>query len=235
MAISAASVVGHTTASVPRPHILYLVQVKTTDGETTTVSKRYSEVRTTSSASRSSRALTSLQFVKLHDTLNDPGSLPPKRLLATTFIPSAWLDDTLISERKAGLSAYLHGLIQSPQFRAHQSVIDFLSSSLSTASSRAFSLEDALPSTLSRKTALNLQAQLDGDVSIEATPIAAAYYPDWSAGSNPPNQIDFSKFDILFFGTSVLSPCAIVLVALQCLSGVAAQHLNDYERIYAVI
>ncbi|KAI0751174.1 glycoside hydrolase family 18 protein [Daedaleopsis nitida] len=185
MTISAASVVGHTTASVPRPHILYTIQVKTTDGTTSTVSKRYSE------------------FVALHDTLNDPGSLPPKRILATTFVPSAWLDDTLIAERKAGLSAYLTGLLQSPQFRTHKFLVEFLVPSPFTSSSRDFSLEDALPSTLSRNAALNAQARLNGDISAEATPVAAAYYPDWSADAHPPNKLDFSKFDVLYFAFAV--------------------------------
>ena len=44
MAISAASVVGHTTASTPRPHILYTIEIKTTNGKASTVSKRYSDV-----------------------------------------------------------------------------------------------------------------------------------------------------------------------------------------------
>ncbi|KAI0758172.1 glycoside hydrolase family 18 protein [Fomes fomentarius] len=181
MAISAASVVGHITASVPRPHILYTLHLEATDGSTLTLSKRYSE------------------FVALHDALNDPGTLPPKRILATTFVPSAWADDTLIAERKAGLSAYLTGLLESPQFRNHQSLTDFLAPSLSTLSSREFNPEDAIPSTLSRNTALNLAADLHGDVFAKATPIAAAYYPDWAADSNPPNKLDFSKFDILYF------------------------------------
>ncbi len=150
--------------------------------------------------------ITIWQFVALHDSLNDPGTLPPKRILATTFVPSAWLDETLVAERKAGLSAYLTGLLESPQFRNHQSLIDFLTPS-STSSSREFNPEDAIPSTLSRKTALNLAVDLHGDVSAEATtPIAAAYYPDWAADSNPPNKLDFSKFDILYFGTSAHSP-----------------------------
>lgn len=137
-----------------------------------------------------------MQFIALHDTLNDPGSLPPKRILATTFVPSAWLDDTLIAERKAGLSAYLTGLVESPQFRAHKFFVEFLSSA-SKASARKFHPEDALPSTLSRKAALEVQPIL----SAEATPIAAAYYPDWASDSNPPAALDFSKFDILLFGT----------------------------------
>ena len=137
-----------------------------------------------------------MQFAALHDTLNDAGSLPPKRILATTFVPSAWLDDTLIAERKAGLSAYLTGLVASPQFRAHKFFVEFLTSSAPT---RAFTLEDALPSTLSRKAALEVQPVL----SAEATPIAAAYYPDWASDSNPPASLDFSKFDILLFGTYI--------------------------------
>ena len=143
------------------------------------------------------------QFVALHDILNDPGSLPPKRILATTFVPSAWLDDALIAERKAGLSAYLSGLLELPQFRAHKALVEFLTPSPpASASSRDFNPEDAIPSTLSRKAALEVQK----GISAEATPIAAAYYPDWASDSNPPGSLDFSKFDILLFGTSALAP-----------------------------
>lgn len=133
----------------------------------------------------------------MHDTLNDPGSLPPKRILSTTFVPAAWLDDTLIAERKAGLSAYLAGLIQSPQFRVHKTFLEFLAPTSASSASRDFSLEDALPSTLSRKAALAAQDKL----SAEATaPIYASYYPDWASDQIPPNTLDFSKFDILLFG-----------------------------------
>lgn len=34
----------------------------------------------------------------------------------------------------------------------------------------------------------------------DGAPIAAAYYPSWSAGSRSPESLDYSKFDILFFG-----------------------------------
>ncbi|KAI0677694.1 glycoside hydrolase family 18 protein [Trametes maxima] len=175
--VTAASVVSHTTASVPRPHILYNIEVKVADGSTSTVSKRYSD------------------FAALHDTLNDPGTLPPKRILATTFVPSAWLDDALITERKDGLSAYLTGLLQSPQFRVHRALVDFLTPGGVPSASRDFNLEDALPSTLTRKAALEAQDKL----TAQATPIYAAYYPDWSSDQIPPNTLDFSKFDILLF------------------------------------
>lgn len=62
-------------------------------------------------------------------------------------------------------------------------------------------MEDALPSTLSRKAALEAQSRLEAEAS---TPIAAAYYPDWASDTNPPADIDFSKFDILLFGESSL-------------------------------
>lgn len=144
------------------------------------------------------RLICELHFFCL-ETLKDSFSLPPKRLLSTAFIPSAWVDDTLIKERKAGLTQYLTNLLQSPDYKDNPAIVDFLTPK-GTKSLSKFDLEDAVPSTLSRKTALNLEAQ--GDVEIEATMIAAAYYPDWSAGSFPPEKLDFSKFDILFFGTS---------------------------------
>lgn len=109
------------------------------------------------------------------------------------------MDDTLIRERKAGLTQYLTNLLQSLDYKDNPAVVEFLTPKGAKSSSK-FDLEDAVPSTLSRKAALDLKAQ--GDVEVEATMIAAAYYPDWSAGSFPPEKLDFSKFDILFFGTS---------------------------------
>jgi chitinase len=126
-----------------------------------------------------------------------PFSLPPKRILVTAFIPSAWLDDALIAERKAGLSAYLQTLIQSNAFKSHPRVLEFLSPLNSTLSFEQFNPEDAVPSTLSRKAAAGLMKQ---DFSAAAVPIAAAYYPDWSFGTHPPQSLDYSKFSILFFG-----------------------------------
>ena len=174
-----------------------------------------------------SNGLTASQFVALHDTLNDPGSLPPKRILATTFVPSAWLDDTLITERKAGLSAYLTGLLQSPQFRAHKFLLDFLTPSQPSTSAGTFSMEDALPSTLSRKAALEAQSRLAAEAT---TPIAAAYYPDWSSDSNPPSSLDFSKFDILLFGASV-----VIVSTLDALPFVLSSGLLPRARGYLIV
>jgi hypothetical protein len=39
-----ASIVGHTTSSVPRPHVVYIIRLVYTDGSTGVVAKRYSQV-----------------------------------------------------------------------------------------------------------------------------------------------------------------------------------------------
>ncbi|ESK89485.1 glycoside hydrolase family 18 protein [Moniliophthora roreri MCA 2997] len=170
------SISSHTTTSFPRPHILYIVQVDR-DGKLTFVERRYSE------------------FLALNDAIGARGiNLPPKRILVTTFVPSAWVDDQLIAERKAGLAKYLSNVVQIPEYENHPALLNFLKGSSNP--SRQFHLEDALPSTLSRKTALDLKNRVEAEAS---DPIAAAYYPDWSVWSNPPENIDFSKFDIVFF------------------------------------
>ena len=141
----------------------------------------------------------------MHSKLEDPYTLPPKRILSTTFVPSAWADDTLIAERKAGLSAYINALLASPTYQNLPVLASFLKTSAADMPHAQFNLEDALPSTLSRTAALSVQKQLaaanDGEVKATATPIAAAYYPDWSVDSWPPENLDYSKFDVLFFGT----------------------------------
>lgn len=135
------------------------------------------------------------------ETLKDPFVLPPKRLLTTTFIPSAWIDNALIAERKDGLAKYLNALLSSPDYAGSSILANFITPN-SSKSSAKFSPEDALPSTLSRRAAMNLLAHVENanEVKALATPIAAAYYPDWSTDTNPPEGIDFSKFDVLFFG-----------------------------------
>ncbi|KAJ7797708.1 glycoside hydrolase family 18 protein [Mycena olivaceomarginata] len=170
--------VGHTTASKPRPHIIYKFEVER-DGIVDTVYKRYSE------------------FVVLHATLGiSDFELPPKRLLVTTFIPSAWVDDALIAERTIGLELYLTKLLEVPHYRESGAVKEFLSLSTPT-SLPEFELEDAVPSTFSRKTAETLS-------TAAATFVSAAYYPSWS-DSFPPEKLDYSKFDILFFAFAIPS------------------------------
>ncbi|KAI0089280.1 glycoside hydrolase family 18 protein [Irpex rosettiformis] len=176
MSFVSVTIKDHTTASSPRPHVIYFVDALSTDGKVTRVAKRYSD------------------FIDLQTTLGDKETLPPKRILVTYFIPSAWADDSLIAERKAGLTTYLNGLLKSLQFKDNTALSAFLSRS--SGSTKTLNPEDALPSTLSRKAALEVQAQL---AAAAASPIAAAYYPDWSADSWPPENLDYSKFDIIFF------------------------------------
>lgn len=175
------AITSHTTSSTPHAHILYNIQVSRS-GRKITVNRRYSE------------------FEVLHKALKDPFVLPPKRLLATTFIPSAWVDDALIAERKTGLAKYLSELLSTPDYAGSSILARFLTPD-GTVNATEFNPEDAVPSTLSRKAAMDLLENRGSITEIEAqaTSIAAAYYPDWSAGTNPPEKFDFSKFDILFF------------------------------------
>lgn len=180
----------HTTASTPRPHILYAVQVANNSHKVRTVHRRYSE------------------FLLLQHILQDKFSLPPKRILATAFLPSAWVDDALIAERKAGLASYLSCVVSSPEYKDHPYLLQFLApEDTRSTTPQKFDAEDAVPSTLSRKTALGLNSEagdeVDRGIHVNATPIAAAYYPDWSAGNFPPENLDYSKFDILFFAFAV--------------------------------
>ncbi|KAF8628571.1 hypothetical protein AX17_005967 [Amanita inopinata Kibby_2008] len=166
----------HTTNSTPRPHVLYTVQAAV-DGIKYNVNRRYSE------------------FVALHEALKDPFTLPSKHFLTTFFLPSSWIDNVLIAERKAGLAAYLTQLFESPEFAKHAKLLEFLSTTAKTPAS--FDLEDVLPSTLSRKALQKIKLQ--DDVRADSSMIAAAYYPDWSASQFPPESLDYSKFDILFY------------------------------------
>lgn len=110
------------------------------------------------------------------------------------------MDDKLIAEREAGLTAYFSNLLNVQAYAEHPAVVDFLAPSPTAAKANRFDAEDALPSTLSRKDAAAL-SDADDEVKAEASFVAASYYPYWAVYSNPPENIDFSKFDILFFGT----------------------------------
>ncbi|KAJ7188716.1 glycoside hydrolase family 18 protein [Mycena filopes] len=175
---------GHTTASAPRPHIIYTFKI---NGDA--IHKRYSE------------------FTALHAALGAVDfDLPPKRLLVTTFIPSAWVDDALISERKAGLEQYLTRLLATPQYLQLDAVQTFLALAVPV-SPREFELEDAVPSTLSRKTAEALinavAAEAEEPIDAASTFVAGAYYQSWTASSHAPENLDYSKFDVLFFAFAI--------------------------------
>lgn len=173
-----------------------------------------------------------------------------------TFIPSAWVDDSLIAERKAGLSSYLSYLVSSPEYRDSPSLRKFLAvgggqGTEGESQDERFDLEDALPSTMTRKKALELKAELlkadangaaktgEGEAKAEATFIAASYYPgkllnpcskacktshlravrwgDWAEDTIAPENIDYSKFDILLYG-ALLHPLLVLHLSSTDLS-----------------
>ncbi|KAG6824761.1 hypothetical protein H0H92_005892 [Tricholoma furcatifolium] len=119
-------------------------------------------------------------FVSLHDILKDPFELPPKRLITTNLIPSTWVDDSLITERKAGLTKYLSNLLKSPKYKDSAPLLQFL------CDNDDHGTDDAM---CSRSTSSSLFLELkatDNTVATAATPIAAAYYEKWTAAGNPP-------------------------------------------------
>ncbi|KDR78221.1 hypothetical protein GALMADRAFT_138343 [Galerina marginata CBS 339.88] len=205
---STVSITNHTTASKPRPHILYSIQA-VINGKEFTSQRRYSE------------------FVALHQALQDPYNLPPKRLLTTTFIPSAWVDDELIAERKAGLTKYLSDLVSTPKYQGKPVFVEFFSGQ-SVERAIKFDLEDALPSTLTRTKALKLASALNGEVNTQASMIAGAYYPGWSASSVPPEGLDFSKFDIIWFAFA--TPSSSSTVSLDSTSAAVLKRLVTAAR-----
>lgn len=136
-----------------------------------------------------------IQFVVLHQALEDPYILPPKRLLVNAFSPSAWIDDQLINERKIGLTAYLTSLLQGPSYQANPALVDFLSPN-PCGESGPIDFEDALPSMSFNDTGVTISTGvLEPDTF---SFVAAAYYPNWC--NNAPESINYAKFDIIFFG-----------------------------------
>ncbi|KAF9262087.1 hypothetical protein L218DRAFT_1001139 [Marasmius fiardii PR-910] len=112
-----------------------------------------------------------------------------------------------------GLTSYLITVLKNPAFEGNPVLHEFLFASSLGDSMRQLHLEDSVPSTLSRSTAVALVSDLrsgnvvaDGGNEERANasgPIAAGYYPDWVSGDSPPENVDFSKFDILFFAFAV--------------------------------
>ena len=63
-----------------------------------------------------------------------------------------------------------------------------------------------------------------------ASPVAAAYFPDWA--SVTPSSLDFSKFDILMFGRSCrtpLNPCGADVPALLAFATPTSSNGISYD------
>ncbi|KAF8890746.1 glycoside hydrolase family 18 protein [Infundibulicybe gibba] len=164
----------HTTSSNPKPHILYVLLVKKEDGTQYKILRRYSE------------------FYALHASMKSPYKFPPKRTFSST-LPSAWVDDQLIEERKTALAAYINSVLWDSDLRANPTLLQFLSDGANVISMTS---KEGIPSLVTVP-----------DIS---SPIAASYYPTWCAQSNPPSKLNFSKFDIIFFAFAVpTSACTL--------------------------
>ncbi|KAI3619176.1 glycoside hydrolase family 18 protein [Moniliophthora roreri] len=93
------------------PRIIHTIRVNR-GGKVTFLERRYPEL------------------LALNDAIGAKGiTLPPKHILVTTFVPSAWVDDRLIAERKAGLAKYLSNIIQIPEYEDYPALLEFLKGS----------------------------------------------------------------------------------------------------------
>lgn len=110
-------------------------------------------------------------------------------------MPSAWVEDELIKERKAGLQIYLANLIHDLNFRAHPELVQFLTPSADFWDTQL--TFDAPPVMVSKGPPVSRPTSTGEDIR---KPIAASYYPAWASGTVAPSDIDFSKFDVIFFG-----------------------------------
>ncbi|KAF7428523.1 hypothetical protein PC9H_007747 [Pleurotus ostreatus] len=127
------------------------------------------------------------EFYELHLSLGDQYNFPPKRSVSNSLLPRAWVDDELIAERKHGLQDYMTNVLGDSKLTGNAAITMFLSDDDGGGHPEMSSLRHIV---------------LKGEETKGAEgkkPIAAAYYTSWSAWSNPPSKIDFSKFDVLFY------------------------------------
>ncbi|PPR01818.1 hypothetical protein CVT24_001682 [Panaeolus cyanescens] len=116
------------------------------------------------------------EFCSLKELLKDGYPFPSKDSLSATIVPGSWVDDKRIEERKLGLAAYLDNLCRDEKYADHPVFLGFLGLWAST----------MVP-----------EKYRDGDELVK--PIAGSYYPSWSKDVVPPNKVDFSKFDVIFY------------------------------------
>lgn len=112
---------------------------------------------------------------------------PPRRALAAVLVPTAWVDDALIAERKAGLQMFLTDILHDLSLRTRPEVLRFLAPDAANTTYAPAMMSTGAPASYAR----------DG---VAGRYISASYYPSWSADALPAHTIDFSKFDVLFFG-----------------------------------
>ena len=82
--------------------------------------------------------------------------------------------------------------------RARPAVANIMEENLGTSQDTAANAEDALPSMLTpRAAALGAQTT---SIAANSTTVFASYYQDWAVDVVPPENLDYSRFDILFLG-----------------------------------
>ncbi|KAF9523268.1 glycoside hydrolase family 18 protein [Crepidotus variabilis] len=126
------------------------------------------------------------EFIALHQGIGDEFLLPAKRSLAIAVVPYAWVNNNLIEERKKGLQAYLLLLLHESRYCEHLALRRFFTPEV---------FQEHLPSYPKEFTTEDVK-KLEEE---KGKPIAASYYPSWALWTYPPERIDFSKFDVLFF------------------------------------
>ncbi|KAF6750396.1 glycoside hydrolase family 18 protein [Ephemerocybe angulata] len=200
-----ASVVGHTTSSVPRPHVLYVVRLVYTDGSTAIVAKRFSEFLTLHAALRDEGATSCNSASKAQNAVDDSAALPfpPRRALLLSLVPNAWLDDSVLDERKAGLNEFLCVLLNTEKTRAHPSLASFFRAPSYTELALE-SLGEGLAQLSLARRVKSLQVECAERGEDDSRPprgglIAASYYPSWVSWSLPVESVDWSRFDIVFY------------------------------------
>ncbi|KAF8154277.1 glycoside hydrolase family 18 protein [Crassisporium funariophilum] len=186
MMVHSIAILGHTTSSLPRPHIQYIIEVTLDDGTKYQIFRRYSE------------------FSTLKASMGDSHPIPPKHAMTTSFSLSAWIDDDLIAERKSGFAKYLSFLIQDTECRAHPVLHRFLSRGVFVQKNYNH-VNDFRPDMVYRALP-GIGRTLDDDTNNK--PIAASYYPAWSANDVPPNKVNFSLYDVLFFAFVIVTRTA---------------------------
>jgi chitinase len=145
--------------------------------------------------------------------LRDPFSLPAKHTL-TNLVPSGWINDELISERKEGLTQYLISLLHLAEIQDHPILVQFLAPGpfapfgtpqirrdVPAVRMKSKSLACVAVKPVQSRVMIRREPDLDGgQLAGSEAPIAGAYYPSWAVVSLPPEKIAFSKYDIIFFG-----------------------------------
>ncbi|RXW17813.1 hypothetical protein EST38_g8035 [Candolleomyces aberdarensis] len=187
-----AAIVGHTTSSVPRPHVVYIVRLVYTDGSTGVVAKRFSQFLSLYSSLRQDTGESTLTF-------------PPRHALMVSLLPHGWIEDTLLDERKAGLNEFLCLILNTEKTRGHP----LLSAFFKTPFASCFALESLgeglTQLAVARPSARRLPFKQDKKANLggAGTPIVASYYPSWAASTLPLESVDWNKFDVVFFAFAI--------------------------------